>query len=209
MLISQRISQAAVRRLNAVQEWLDQGLVTGDLIGGGIGRTDLSPTIITGPIAPPHAVEDAAPRPIVPAAPGERGDASSVRVSVNQLRINQRIAAAAVRRANALEARLNRGLTGGDLRGAVITLGKLEPGIQVLSTLPGVAPPPSLTVLAPLGQSSGRVRITQKQLRINQRISQAAVRRANALFERLGAGLSGADFQDASIATANLADDLR
>jgi hypothetical protein len=169
----------------------------------------MSPSIITGPIVPPHAVEAAAPRPIVPDAPGERGDAAGLRVSVNQLRINQRISAAAVRRANALEARLERGLTGGDLQGAVITLGKLEPGLQVVSALPGVAPAASQTILAPLGPPSGRVRVTRKQLRINQRISQAAVRRANALVERLEAGVSGADFQDGSIATANLVDAIR
>ena len=209
MLIGQRISQAAVRRLNAVQQWLDQGLVAGDIIGGGIGRADLAPSIITGPSVPPHAVEEASPRPIVPDAPGERSNATGLRVSVNQLRINQRISSAAVRRANALEARLERGLTGGDLQGAVITLGKLEPGLQVVSALPGVAPPASQTILAPLGQPSGRVRITRKQLRINQRISSAAVRRANDLIERLERGVSGADFQDGSIATANLVQAIR
>jgi hypothetical protein len=130
-------------------------------------------------------------------------------VSAKQLRINQRIAAAAVRRANAIEARLERGLTGGDLRGAVITLGKLEPGLQVLSMLPGVAPPASQTILAPLGQQNGRVRVNRKQLRINLRISQAAARRAQELIERLESGLSGADFQDASIAPANLVNPLR
>ena len=209
MLISQRIAQTAVRRLNASQEWLDQGLVTGDLIGGGLGRADLAPSIITAPVTPTHAIEEAAPRPIVVAAPEGRGDASSIRVTVKQLRINQRIAAAAVRRANAIEARLERGLTGGDLRGAVVTIGKLEPGLTVASTLPGVAPPASQTILAPLGQQGGRVRINRKQLRINQRISQAAARRANELIERLERGLSGADFQDGSIATANLVDPLR
>ncbi|MDX6555493.1 MAG: large repetitive protein [Miltoncostaeaceae bacterium] len=209
MLTAQRIAQSAVRRLNGVQEWLDQGLVAGDIIGGGIGGVDLSPAIVTAPVTPPHAVEEAAPRKVVVAAAGGGGDGSKIRVSAKQLRINQRIAAAAVRRANAIEARLERGLTGGDLRGAVITLGKLEPGLQVLSMLPGVAPPASQTILAPLGQQNGRVRVNRKQLRINLRISQAAARRAQELIERLESGLSGADFQDASIAPANLVNPLR
>jgi hypothetical protein len=209
MLTSQRIAQAAIRRLNGVQEWLDQGLVAGDIIGGGIGRADLSPLIVTGPVTPPHALEEAAPRKVVVASGSRKDGGGNVRVSARQLRINQRIAAAAVRRANAIEARLDRGLTGGDLRGAVITLGKLEPGLRVVAQQPGAAPPASQTILAPAGAPKGRIRVNRKQLRINLRISQAAARRAQGLIERLEAGLSGADFQDGSIAPANLVTPFR
>jgi hypothetical protein len=44
---------------------------------------------------------------------------------------------------------------------------------------------------------------------INQRISQAAVRRANALVARLTAGLTGTDFLDGSLTSANLVPALR
>jgi len=44
-----------------------------------------------------------------------------VTLSVEQLRINQRIAQAGVRNANALTRRLGAGLTGADLRAATLT----------------------------------------------------------------------------------------
>jgi hypothetical protein len=47
--------------------------------------------------------------------------------------------------------------------------------------------------------------MTATQLRINQRIAQAAVRRANALVARLEAGLSADVFTDGSITARSLA----
>ncbi len=47
--------------------------------------------------------------------------------------------------------------------------------------------------------------LTTGQLRINQRISQAAVRRANALIARLERGLTSADFQRRTITALDFA----
>ena len=49
--------------------------------------------------------------------------------------------------------------------------------------------------------------LTPRQLRINQRIYQAAVRRANALTARFEAGLTGDDFRPASITAIDLTPD--
>jgi hypothetical protein len=61
---------------------------------------------------------------------------------------------------------------------------------------------------APAGVGA-RVRVSARQLLINQRISQAAVRRGNALTAKLGAGLTGDDFRDATITAGKLAAALR
>ena len=55
----------------------------------------------------------------------------------------------------------------------------------------------------------GTVRLSAEQLLVNQRISQAAVRRANALQDQLRAGLSGRHFRDGTIVAVNLAADAR
>jgi len=211
LLINQRISQAAIRRLNAVQQWLDSGLVTGDLCGGGIGQADLGAGIVAALGGPAAALTIAAPRPLG-ASPARRGRPGRVEVSAGQLLINQRISQAAVRRANGLEARLSRGLTGGDLRDGQITQAKLAAGLAITSATPVPDPPAaSRTIIAGRRQGArpGRVALSAGQLRINQRISQAAVRRANGLTDTLSAGLSGDDFQDGSITAVDLAPELR
>jgi hypothetical protein len=50
----------------------------------------------------------------------------------------------------------------------------------------------------------GSVTLSIGQLRINQRISQAGVRNANALIQRLETGLSGTDLRPATLTAADL-----
>jgi hypothetical protein len=61
------------------------------------------------------------------------------------------------------------------------------------------------TEIAARAPGGGPLRLSAAQLRINQRIAQAGVRRANALVARLEAGLTGAEFADGSITARNLA----
>jgi hypothetical protein len=211
LLINQRISQAAVRRLNAVEAWLDAGAETRDLCGESIGLADLGAGITATTGGPTVTPARAHPRPIVP-PPARRGRPGTVRVTAGQLLINQRISQAAVRRANALQARLRRGLTGGDLRDGQVTAATLAAGIRITTATPQAAPPPAgRTLIAPRrhGATAGRVALTPAQLRVNQRISQAAVRRANGLIDRLATGLTGADFRDGTITAIDLAPELR
>jgi hypothetical protein len=53
------------------------------------------------------------------------------------------------------------------------------------------------------------VRLTDGQVLINQRISQAAVRRVNRLVALVRGGLTGAQFQEGSIGAGALAGELR
>jgi hypothetical protein len=126
-------------------------------------------------------------------------------LSAVQLRINQRIAARVVRHANALTDRLDRGLSGGDLTPGAITPETLSPTIALTGALVAVTPRPTRTVLAPAQVAPGVVfTLSTAQLRINQRISQAAILRLNALRRRLATGLTASDLRNATIAPSNV-----
>jgi hypothetical protein len=153
-----------------------------------------------GAIDPPPNARRQLVIPPLPAASG-----SSLTPSAIQLRINQRIAQAAVRRANALSDRMSGRLTGGDVQMFVITPAKLAPGIQIVSFADAARPAPSQTVIAPAGSGGGTVQLSQRQLLINQRISQAAISRLNDLRDQIEAGLSGDAFADGTLAGSNLA----
>ena len=125
--------------------------------------------------------------------------ADTITLSVTQLRINQRIYSAALRRADALEGWLRARIATRDLCGGGIGATALGAGVEVVPA-PGpravpVATPRSLEI-RPAADKDGVVfTLSVQQLRINQRIASAALRRANALVARLDAGLSGGDIR--------------
>lgn len=216
LLEGQRVAQDAVRLLNAIDAWLNAGIATGDLAPGGFGgvfqRTGAAPALAAGlhmaSGAPPVAAEPVAARPIVPAA--SRGRSGAVRVTPEQLLINQRISQAAVMRANALDARLAAGLTGGDLLEGAITPGKLAGGVRVVVTAADARPAASVSTPGAITRRSARgLRVTSAQLSINLRISKAALARARALATRLTSGLTEEDFRAGSVVAANLASATR
>ena len=205
LLINQRIGQAAIRRLNAVQDRLDGGLSARDLCGYSVGPAQLGPGITSaGAGASLAPVTPADPAPIQD--PGRTGKGDPVTLSARQLLINQRVYQAAIRRADGIEARLESGLTGGDIRAGQVTQGKLYDRLQILAAAPALEPPASRTVIpgrkAPV--SPGDVTLSVTQLKINQRIAQAGVRDSNALIRRLETGLSGADLRPGTLTAADL-----
>jgi subtilisin family serine protease len=208
--INQRIAQAAMRRANAIERWLDAGVAARDLCGGAIGPADLGPGVRTAARAG-AALEAAHPRPVADA--GEpRHPPARVRLTAGQLLINQRISQSALRRLDALDRRLDDGLTDADIREGAITAGKLASGLAILAVDPATAAPGGAAApAAAAGTPRPRraVTLSLAQLRINQRIAQAAVRRANALGDRLARGLTGADIRDGSITPAKLEPALR
>ena len=211
MLINQRIAQAAVRRVNAVQSWLSAGLVTNDLCGGAFVAQSFGPTITVGSTSTlfPGASQLPSPRPVTPAK-ATPGNVKGVTLSAEQLLISQRISQAAVRRANALTARLDNGLTGGDLRSGAVTHDKVAVGLTVLAAAAGGDAAPSTTNVAPPGpRSASKVTLSTTQILINQRISQAAVRRSNALIDRIGAGFFAGDFRAGTLSQRTLGTGLR
>jgi hypothetical protein len=75
----------------------------------------------------------------------------------------------------------------------------------VRATAAATEPAASRTEIAGPGSGGKALSLTAAQLRINQRIAQAAVRRANALVAHLRAGLDGEEFADGSITARALA----
>jgi hypothetical protein len=210
LLAEQRMVQAAVRQLAAVQRWLDAGLVAGDLRDGGLGRAQFSPTVGLAGEGAPIVDGLATPRPL-PVLPTRRaGTRGRVRATRAQLLVNRRISLAALRHAAALERRLG-GLTGGDLREGAVTASKLAPGLLVASVaLPGPDPPRSRTRIAPPPRRpTAGIRITNAQLRINRRLAKAADRRAQGLALVVARGLTGAHFRPSTIGATDIAEDLR
>jgi hypothetical protein len=203
LLISQRIAQAAVRRANAVDAWLDAGIVAGDLCGNAFGPAEFAGVSWVGGASNPPVAPT--PRRIVVAPADEPdGEARDVTLSAAQLLINQRISQAAVRRVDALIDRIDAGLTGGDLADGAMAAGALWTGLKARSSTPATPVARSKTVIGRREGGGGKVRVSVAQLRINQRISQAAVRRVNALIARLQRGLTGAEFKDGSLTAADL-----
>lgn len=206
MRINQRISAAAIRRANSVESWLAGGIARRDLCGTGL-LPDSFTGISFGTGGPVIAGAAPDPRSLKVAKPG----AATGRfvLSAKQLRINQRISAAAVRRSNALADRM-RVLTGGDVVNGAIGPGILVPGTTVLSAPnPASNPSASVTRVAPAAAANATFRVSVGQLRIEQRISAAAVTRLNALQRQIRAGLTSANFKDGALTAVDLDPGLR
>ena len=209
LLINQRISQAALRRANAVVARLDEGLTDADVRLGSLTERPFGPNVA---IAGFEGSEVADPGPTAPVrvAPAARRRVS-LELSARQLLINQRISQAAVRRSVLTRRRLDLGLTGEDVRDGAITAAHLAPGLAVASADAAAAPlvPPHRLAEPAFPGAGGRVRLTREQLVINQRIAQAAVRRANALIVQLEGGFGAEDFRPGSLGGADLTPDAR
>jgi Tol biopolymer transport system component len=205
LLINQRIGQAAIRRLNAVEARLEGGLQARDLCGFSVGPDRLGPGIATAPAASSLAPSQPAdPAPIED--PGRKGNGDPVTLSARQLLINQRVYQAAIRRADGIAARLRGGLSGGDVRPGQVTQGKLYDRLQITFRAPAAEPPATTTRIPTRSRppDPDSVVLSVGQLRINQRIAQAGVLDANALIRRLETGLSGADLRPGTLTAADL-----
>ncbi len=198
---NQRIGQAALRRLNAIEDWLNAGITAADICGGSLGSGVLSEIELgragDGPAATPPS-----PRALSVKKP-ENPDSSRVSLDAGQLRTNQRIYQAALRRARALRDRLNGGLTGGDIRDGELGWAAMPPGAMMIRFGAGEQFAASVTRIAPPNSSgAGDIReASVGQLKINQRIAQAAVRAANALRDEILSGLTAENFLPASISS--------
>lgn len=211
LIIEQRISSAAIRRTRSVEEWINAGMVTDDFAGGGLTTRELNPGIGTQQ-GQPHDVATPSPRPLDVAEPPAQGQPVQPAGSLQaQLRINQRISAVAVARVNALTARMNGGLTGGDIRVGQVGLGQLQNTLFITNAPASIVSPEASTtdVQVPPRAGGDPIRATNAQALINQRIAQAAVRRSNALTNLVEAGIAGASFQEDTIGTDRLGPGLR
>ncbi|MEZ5081274.1 MAG: hypothetical protein R2878_11590 [Thermoleophilia bacterium] len=207
--INQRISQAALRRIAAVESLLSEPLPAARIRVGALSAPDFAPEAgVSGD--GDGSVRAPVRTPIVVPPPAGYGSPGTVTLSARQLRINQRISQAAVRRVAALETRLRAGLTGGDLAPGAVTAAAFAGGVTVSGSVDSPTPAPTTTVVAPAPpRSGGTVRLSAQQLRINQRISGGVVRRVNALITQLEYGVRGDQIRDGSLTRSALSAALR
>ena len=202
LLINQRIGQAAIRRIAAVEQRLALGLQDRDVCGGTISAQTLV-AALTPAFGAEIALPTAAPAPIT--TPPPSGDPSKVQLTRQQLLINQRIYQVALLRGRALASRLTR-LTGGDVADGSLTRGRFTPGLTVSAT--GAAPSRAASSSSPRippRRRGERVTLSAEQLRINQRIAQAGVRTANDVVSQIERGLITDNFLDRGIGAGELA----
>ena len=196
---NQRIGQAAIRRLNAIQKWLDGGVVGRDLCGGTLGPRELGAGLDQAPGAAPIPSK-ADPRELQIATASGSG---TITLTPGQLRINQRIYRAALLRARALDKRLSGRLTGGDLVDGTLETGRFAIPLTRTATS-AAAPAASETDAVSLSDKGTPIVLSAGQLKTNQRIAQQAVREANALRAKIQRGLVGTNFAENSVTTADV-----
>ncbi|MGI9540359.1 MAG: hypothetical protein ACR2N6_09445, partial [Miltoncostaeaceae bacterium] len=124
-----------------------------------------------------------------------------------QLLTNQRISQAAVLRSNGALAALDNGLPANAFRNAAFGPPAFGSGVPLTGTATPGQPSNALGYSVPIPQKTGgggTVQLTQQQLAINQKISQAAVLRSNAVRDRLQAGLTAAQIGNGAITSAKL-----
>jgi hypothetical protein len=202
--INQRVSQAAILREAAIRQRLLGNLTGADIQNGALTASVFGPGVtLSGTDAGVLAPSPAGRTLVVPEP--SRSGGGRVELSAAQLRINQRISQAAVRRVNAIQSLLDAGLRGGDVTDGTLTSAKLAVGLAIASATPTAVAPAPPPAVAPPGRGGGRVELSEAQLRINQRISQAAVRRLNAIRGRLEQGLTGSDFRAQTVTAVDLA----
>ena len=142
LLINQRIGQAAIRRIAAVEQRLRGGLQDRDVCGGTISAQSAR----LHPDAEPTAPRSPCPRARAPAdhhRAALRRPRQGAGSRAQQLLINQRIYQVALLRGRALAARLGGRLTGGDMDAGALTRGRLTPGLTLTAAGAATSSPPS------------------------------------------------------------------
>lgn len=208
LLRIQRYAQVSIRRNAAIERWIEDGVVGGDVCGGALdgSRFAGAPRSVT--VATTAAVPSATPRPLVlgrVASATTRGGAG--RADAALATATRRIVIAAMTRVRALERRLDGGLSGRDVVDGTLGRGRLTAGLDT-TAVPAVASPPRAD--AP-GRTPPVARTTPSAAaaRVDMRVAVAGIRRSAALVDRLRAGLTAAQFAPGSLTASDLDPALR
>ncbi len=136
--------------------------------------------------------------------PGAGGE---IQLTAGQLETNQKISQAAVLRSNGALSALEGGLPASAFRGAAFGAPAFGSSVPITGTAgpstPSNAPGYQVPVPSKTG-GGGTVTLSAAQLETNQKISQAAVLRSNAVRDRLAAGLTAAQIGAGAISSASL-----
>jgi hypothetical protein len=199
---NRRIAQAAIRRAAAVTALLNRGLGPEHLRDGAFCAAAFAGEVWTAGGGTDGGVR-AGKRAPMPAITG--GRVKVEQVSAARLRADALLVQTAMRRANALVARLDAGLTGRDIRDGAIGPAELAKGLEIDGAVTGGATPARRAIIRPARSA----RPAPGRLVANQRIAAEALRRIDAVRERIAEGLTGADFRPGSIGLSDLRPSLR
>jgi hypothetical protein len=201
---NQRLGVEAIRKLNAVQKWLEDGVRARDICGGALPHWKLKVDLVAGTKLPTQGPKRAKPSPLRLIVKKKRPGRITTRP--RQFAVNQRVTAAAIRRLNALTKRMNKRLTGGDIVDGTLGRNRLVQGTAILAARPtGNPPAKSTTGIVKPKSRKARFTATSGQVRTNYRIARQALLRANRLYDRARRGLTGAQFKNGSITAADFA----
>lgn len=202
LIIQQKIDAAALRRLNAANAWIDQGIVPTDLCGNGVGSTAFQPGISwgDGPSGSNAGLPDPRPLNVIK----KQKPPANFTLSLRQIAINDRISEALLRRATATAERLS-SLTGGNLADGAMVTGRARPQDLVAGAPvpPSTEPGPTPLQIGPK-VDQGKLTFTAGQLRKTQQRSQSAIVIANRVNDRIRAGLTEEQFQEGSIGSGRV-----
>ena len=202
---NQKISQTAIRRLDAIERWLKQGIRARDICGNALASSEWGPSVRLGVGSDLGAARAANPRPL----PGVKAQVAARRKPVTftkkQLLINWRIAWTSYARARALRAKFNGGITGANVIDGTLT-SALVPRRMMLTGRSNAAEfvYPIRRFTTPKRPKKA-VGLSARQMRDNQRLSQNAIVLANAIIADIERGLDGDAFLDRSLGGRDLA----
>ena len=193
----QRYAQVTILRTAAIERWLDDGVVGGDVCAGALDESRLGGGITLVPGGAAAAAGPApAPRPFaVPKAPA-RGGGGADPVAT------RRIVLTAMRRVIALERRLAGGLGSADVRDGTITASRLTPGATVVAGGSRPLARPGEIAAAPV--RVGRFTPGDDAARVDMRVAVAGIRRSADLVDTVRAGLTADAFAAGAIGPADL-----
>lgn len=197
----QNIDSAGLRRLNAINAWIDGGIVPTDLCAGafGPGAFQAGMRFVGGA---PHAATPPIPRSVEMARKSSRR--GQITKSPRQLEINEAIGRAFFARAEATLERIG-ALTGGNLAPGANLAGRVVwPGLATSGPQPApINGTPTPLSIGPLPRKL-QIRPNDATVRAQQRRSQRAMMLANRSFDTITRGLLPENFTPGSIGSGRI-----
>jgi hypothetical protein len=200
--VQQVIDAEALRRVNAVNAWIDAGIDARDLCSSGFGMRAFSPNVswAGGPTADAAGLPDPRPLEVV----RRRKPPADFTVDRAALVTNERISLALEARVRATWKRLNR-LTGGNLARSSDLRGRpLYDGLALAGPVPvSEDAPPAKLEIGPV-KRVGKLPVTVATARRTQKRSQGAILLANRIIDEIRGGLEEEHFRPGSIGSRHL-----
>lgn len=202
-------ARVTMQRVAAMTAWLDAGIEPGDICGGTFGQAAFVSGVTLADGGPGGRASPPSPRSFALKSPPAPKSGTGAPASPALARSTRAISIEALKRTNALAARVRGGLTGGDLRAGSIGARELANGVRVeaassaaksveASRAPETSPT-QVTSFTPSPGSAAR----------DLRVARASLVRSSELFRDLRHGLGPGAFAPASVGTDSLSGSVR